>query len=244
MNTILDIKNKYNILEKNLNNLLNINNKNEFKEMDLYNNYLIEENYKIKNIINKYEILLDYFISYINDINNLFKLKQIEYFKLRQKIINDNTNEDDKIKYINGICNFLKKCKEYIIYKNFNIKINKTNKTNIISNIDNKSYIDKSEVLKECIKDNQNQLNSINPKIKRKSRDKYSNSVSNPKIRHINNSCDSIYHSKNDINNLLNTLMNAKKKRLNLSKKKKKRLKNKDTFWNDNKLTSYINKNN
>ena len=147
-NIILDLKIKYENLQNEFNYLLenndkiNMVNKNK-KEEDIYTKYLIEENKKLKNINNKYEMIIELLISYVNETNKLFfNLEQIEYFNLKQNIWNKKT------KCINERSNFLEKSKinitNNIDFKNINYKKIKIKDKNIIStknNIDKKNSI-------------------------------------------------------------------------------------------------------
>ena len=147
-NIILDLKIKYENLQNEFNYLLenndkiNMVNKNK-KEEDIYTKYLIEENKKLKNINNKYEMIIELLISYVNETNKLFfNLEQIEYFYLKQNIWNKKT------KCINELSNFLEKSKinisNNIDFKNINykkIKIKDKNITSTKNNLDKKNSI-------------------------------------------------------------------------------------------------------
>ena len=147
-NIILDLKIKYENLQNEFNYLLenndkiNMVNKNK-KEEDIYTKYLIEENKKLKNINNKYEMIIELLIYYVNETNKLFfNLEQIEYFNLKQNIWNKKT------KCINELSNFLEKSKinitNNIDFKNINYKKIKIKDKNIIStknNLDKKNSI-------------------------------------------------------------------------------------------------------
>ena len=147
-NIILDLKIKYENLQNEFNYLLenndkiNMVNKNK-KEEDIYTKYLIEENKKLKNINNKYEMIIELLISYVNETNKLFfNLEQIEYFNLKQNIWNKKT------KCINELSNFLEKSKinisNNIDFKNINYKKIKIKDKNVIStknNLDKKNSI-------------------------------------------------------------------------------------------------------
>ena len=147
-NIILDLKIKYENLQNEFNYLLenndkiNMVNKNQ-KEEDIYTKYLIEENKKLKNINNKYEMIIELLISYVNETNKLFfNLEQIEYFNLKQNIWNKKT------KCINELSNFLEKSKinisNNIDFKNINYKKIKIKDKNVIStknNLDKKNSI-------------------------------------------------------------------------------------------------------
>ena len=218
---IIDIQNKYNNLENKYNKLL--------KEKKLLEQDLEEEN-NIKKINNKFEIVLELLVIYINEINIHFKMKEIEFLKLKQNIKNRNIDEKAKDKYINDISEFLNNCKEKIIKQKIN-KIKKSNSLIIENNSDNlknKLKIDKTIL---------NYESSIN-----KLKNKKNLSVKHKRNKFINCSCDSIY-SKFSITNktsLQNSLLNNKKnKAINLFKKRNS-LKNKDTFWINNKLVSYL----
>ena len=147
-NIILDLKIKYENLQNEFNYLLENNDKINMvnktqKEEDIYTKYLIEENKKLKNINNKYEMIIELLISYVNETNKLFfNLEQIEYFNLKQNIWNKKT------KCINELSNFLEKSKinisNNIDFKNINykkIKIKDKNITSTKNNLDKKNSI-------------------------------------------------------------------------------------------------------
>ena len=182
-NEIFDLKFKYEQLQKEFNNLAE--NKNKFKgnyknkkikkeketPKNTYKKYLIEENNKLKKINDNYEIIMEMLISYINETNRLyFNMDQIEYFNLRQNILNKNT------KCINELSDFLEKCKENLannqINSNFINKTNKNYKTNL----------------------NKKELKNKNSKIKNKMRYTYSTISFNKKI--ANNSVELIRNIK------------------------------------------------
>ena len=182
-NEIFDLKFKYEQLQKEFNNLAE--NKNKFKgnyknkkikkeketPKNTYKKYLIEENNKLKKINDNYEIIMEMLISYINETNRLyFNMDQIEYFNLRQNILNKNT------KCINELSDFLEKCKENLANNsnnsNFKNKTNKNYKTNL----------------------NKKELKNKNSKIKNKMRYTYSTISFNKKI--ANNSVELIRNIK------------------------------------------------
>ena len=182
-NEIFDLKFKYEQLQKEFNNLAE--NKNKFKgnyknkkikkeketQKNTYKKYLIEENNKLKKINDNYEIIMEMLISYINETNRLyFNMDQIEYFNLRQNILNRNT------KCINELSDFLEKCKENLANNsnnsNFKNKTIKNYKTNL----------------------NKKELKNKNSKIKNKMRYTYSTISFNKKI--ANNSVDLIRNIK------------------------------------------------
>ena len=182
-NEIFDLKFKYEQLQKEFNNLAE--NKNKFKgnyrnkkikkeketPKNTYKKYLIEENNKLKKINDNYEIIMEMLISYINETNRLyFNMDQIEYFNLRQNILNKNT------KCINELSDFLEKCKENLANNSINSNIkNKTNK-NYKTNL------------------NKKELKNKNSKIKNKMRYTYSTISFNKKI--ANNSVELIRNIK------------------------------------------------
>jgi len=251
LNTIIDIQNKYNTLQSDFNNLLNEKNNNTFKGKDIYEHHLISENDKLKKIIDKYELVLDFLLSYINEINIFFDLKQIEYFYLKQNILNNDIDDFKKNNYINELADFLKSCKEQITHKSIDKKM--ADKKSIIKNEENKNYYDNEyldifindDIKKYSIqnkKNNNGKLTSFKNynNIKIKNRLKRDNSVKNAQKKYINNSCDSIQY-KNKYNTK-NTTINKKHDLLNLFKGKKKTNKNKekDKYWKENKLVSYL----
>ena len=251
LNTIIDIQNKYSTLQNDFNNILNEKNNNTFKEKDIYEHHLISENDKLKKIIDKYELVLDFLLAYINEINIFFDLKQIEYFYLKQNILNNDVDDYKKNNYINQLADFLKNCKEQITHKSFDMKMN--DKQNTMKNEENKNYYDNecidiliNDDIKKYIiqnkKNNNEKLTSFKNynNIKVKNRFKRNNSAKNSQKKFINSSGDSIQY-KNKYNTK-NTTMNKKKDLLNLFKGKKKINKNKenDKYWKGNKLVSYL----
>lgn len=207
-NEIFDLKFKYEQLQKEFNNLAE--NKNKFKgnyknkkikkeketPKNTYKKYLIEENNKLKKINDNYEIVMEMLISYINETNRLyFNMDQIEYFNLRQNILNKNT------KCINELSDFLEKCKENLANNSINSNIkNKTNK-NYKTNL------------------NKKELKNKNSKIKNKMRYTYSTISFNKKI--ANNSVELIRNIKSaTINKTRNDKI--KKSRISYTKINKK----------------------
>ena len=228
---IIEIQNKYNNLENKYNQLLKEKNNNSLKEPkeSSLENYLKEENNNLKKINNRFEIVLEFLISYINEINIYFKLKEIEFLKLKQNIKNNNIDDKAKDKYINDISEFLNNCKEKIVKQKSN-KIKKSNSLIIDYNTDNlknKLKIDKTILNYE----NNNNKNKIKKNL----------SVKYRRNKLINSSCDSIYSKITKTNKTSqNSLLNIKKnKTINLFKKRNS-LKNKDKFWINNKLVSYL----
>ena len=207
-NIILDLKIKYENLQNEFNYLLenndkiNMVNKNK-KEEDIYTKYLIEENKKLKNINNKYEMIIELLISYVNETNKLFfNLEQIEYFNLKQNIWNKKT------KCINELSNFLEKSKinisNNIDFKNINYKKIKIKDKNVIST-----------------KNNLNKKNSIfNSNNKRYNNNKirYTYSTISFRNKFDINSTDTIDNNKNKTLNKI-----IKYKRNNSFKKKQKK---------------------
>ena len=207
-NIILDLKIKYENLQNEFNYLLenndkiNMVNKNQ-KEEDIYTKYLIEENKKLKNINNKYEMIIELLISYVNETNKLFfNLEQIEYFNLKQNIWNKKT------KCINELSNFLEKSKinisNNIDFKNINYKKIKIKDKNIIST-----------------KNNLNKKNSIfNSNNKRHNNNKirYTYSTISFRNKFDINSTDTIDNNKNKT---LNKIIKYKRN-TSLKKKQKK----------------------
>ena len=207
-NIILDLKIKYENLQNEFNYLLenndkiNMVNKNK-KEEDIYTKYLIEENKKLKNINNKYEMIIELLISYVNETNKLFfNLEQIEYFNLKQNIWNKKT------KCINELSNFLEKSKinisNNIDFKNINYKKIKIKDKNVIST-----------------KNNLNKKNSIfNSNNKRHNNNiiRYTYSTISFRNKFDINSTDTIDNNKNKTLNKI-----IKNKRNNSFKKKQKK---------------------
>ena len=119
-----------------------IDNENDInkKDKDICCNYLIEENNKLKKINNKYEIILELLISYINETNKFFHFKQIDYFNLKQNIFHTKT------KCIKELSNFLNICKNDLDIK-MNLKTLQfdkiaTNKKHKYINMDNINLIE------------------------------------------------------------------------------------------------------
>ena len=242
MNNLIEIKIKYNHLQNEYNKLLNKSNNINYnsvnEEEEEYQQYLVEENKRLKKINSKYEIILDYLISYINDINIFYETKQIEYFKLKQNITNNIINDEDKDNYINNLSEFLNKCKEKIIYKKINVMKNENKKNTNNINIRNNNI-----KIKNKIKNKNNSIKKIlnyKSKNNNKNRSKRNLSVKNTRNKYINSSCDSLNSiiNKSSIKtSLKNSCIKKNKKISNLFKKKKP--KNKDKIWNNNKLVYY-----
>ena len=182
-NIIIDLRNKYDKLQKEFNNLVdnknrnkeNIDNINYKIEKDLYKNiyrnYLIEENNDLKNINNNYEIIMELLISYINETNKLLlNSEKIEYFNLKQNIINKKT------KCINELSDFLEQCKE-----------------NLENNINKKDFKYEKIIIKE--KNNKNNLSKRENKNKSKNNMKYTYST----ISFRNKSNNSINETREEI---------------------------------------------
>ena len=207
-NIILDLKIKYENLQNEFNYLLDNNdkinmvNKNQ-KEEDIYTKYLIEENKKLKNINNKYEMIIELLISYVNETNKLFfNLEQIEYFNLKQNIWNKKT------KCINELSNFLEKSKinisNNIDFKNINYKKIKIKDKNIIST---KNNLDKK-----------NSIFNSNNKRHNNNKIRYTYSTISFRNKFDINSTDTIDNNKNKTLNKI-----IKYKRNNSFKKKQKK---------------------
>ena len=218
---ILDLKLKYDKLQKAFNILSENKNKNKeddinpninkkgkniyniYKETykNMYKDYLIEENNDLKNINNNYEIILEMLISYINEINKIyFNFDQIEYFNLKQNIYNKKT------KCISELSDFLKKCKENLennIIKE-DVKSNKIKfkEKNIISYFNN--------------------INKREPKNINKNKMRYTNSTQSFRNKYSN---DSNYSREKYRSKTINKTKNdkIKKTRINLVKNKNKK---------------------
>ena len=229
INIIMEIQNKYFNLQNEYNNLLNEKNKNSLKEKDIYKHYLIEQNNKLKTINDRYEIIINCLLSYINDINQYYNIKQIEYYHLKYNITNDIIDDNAKYNYINDLAEFLKTCRDKIIYNKGSLRdLIKLKREINKENNDNSQYInDKKNGNKKNKKRNLLSCRNIN-----KINNTKDNSSVNIRNKFFNSSCDSINSTINKT-----TLMNKTKKYLNLFKRKKKSYKGK--FWNENKLVSY-----
>ena len=242
LNTINEIKNKYNKLQNEFNNILNERKNNFVNEKDSIEHYLIEENNKLKNINNKFEMVFDFLISYINEINKYFKIEQIEYFKLKQNIINSMIDDSSKNKYINDLSEFLKDCQEKIIYQNFY----KINESNILRKDKKDNYEDLDNLENKYYLNNKNIKNKYN-RSKKISNSKNCNSITVKEKRNlsaINNKNKFINSSRISINSTINKTcvknsLLSKNKKVNNLFKKKKSYKKKDKFWNENKLVNY-----
>ena len=231
MNSIIEIKKEYYNLQSEYNKLVNEKNNNNTinEEKEAYQQYLIEENNKLKKLNNKYEVILDFLISYINDINALFETKQIEYFKLKKNLTSVTVNDEEKDIFINNLSEFLDKCKEKIIYKKINVI--KIENNEYKSEKDN--YFFKTNKLNNCKK-------ILKQKIKNKLKDKRESSIKHKRNKYINSSCDLIESNINKTstkNSLKNSLVKKHKTTLNIFKKKKSKSKGK--YWDDNKLVPF-----
>ena len=220
-NVILDLKLKYDKLQKAFNILSENKNKNKEDDINhninkkgkdvyniykdtyknMYKDYLIEENNDLKNINNNYEIILEMLISYINQINKIyFNFDQIEYFNLKQNIYNKKT------KCIGEVSDFLKKCKENLENNNKkeDVKSNKIKfkEKNIISYFNN--------------------MNKRDPKNINKNKMRYTNSTQSFRNKY---SSDSNYSREKCRNKTINKTRNdkIKKTRINLVKNKNKK---------------------
>ena len=139
INTIRNIFNKYNILKDEYIELYKNTNNLEFYENDEYAKYLNNENNNMKIKINNYDKIFPSIIYYINDINNAFNLKKINFTELKENI-NTNSNKNQLNIFINELNENKKTILKYIKCGNDNINNNdiKVNKLRSQSNIGQK----------------------------------------------------------------------------------------------------------
>ena len=138
---------KDNNIDNNNNN--NNNDKDSSKEKDntlnktYLNDYLSQENEKLKRINKNYELLIAPLIEYINDLNYYFSQNLIDVPNINQIIKNNNLSEN--YKPINDLKYMLNLSKNNIVNTTENKKRSSVNKNNIlnfsnISNIDKNNY--------------------------------------------------------------------------------------------------------
>ena len=138
---------KDNNIDNNNNN--NNNDKDSSKEKDntlnktYLNDYLSQENEKLKRINKNYELLMTPLIEYINDLNYYFSQNLIDVPNINQIIKNNNLSEN--YKPINDLKSMLNLSKNNIVNSTQNKKRSSVNKNNIlnfsnISNIDKNNY--------------------------------------------------------------------------------------------------------
>jgi hypothetical protein len=105
------------------------------------NDYLSQENEKLKRINKNYELLMIPLIEYINDLNYYFSQNLIDVPNINQIIKNSNLSENNKP--VNDLRSKLNLSKNNIVNFTKNKKMNSVNKNNI-SNFSNISNIDKN----------------------------------------------------------------------------------------------------
>ena len=105
------------------------------------NDYLSQENEKLKRINKNYELLMTPLIDYINDLNYYFSQNLIDVPNINQIIKNNNLSEN--YKPINDLKSMLNLSKNNIVNNTKNEKRSSVNKNNI-SNFSNISNIDKN----------------------------------------------------------------------------------------------------
>ena len=105
------------------------------------NDYLSQENEKLKRINKNYELLMIPLIEYINDLNYFFSQNLIDVPNINQIIKNSNLSENNKP--VNDLRSKLNLSKNNIVNFTKNKKMNSVNKNNI-SNFSNISNIDKN----------------------------------------------------------------------------------------------------
>ena len=131
------------------NNIDNNNDKDSSKDKDntlnktYLNNYLSQENEKLKRINKNYELLMTPLIDYINDLNYYFSQNLIDVPNINQIIKNNNLSEN--YKPINDLKSLLNLSKNNIVNITKNNKRSSVNKNNLlnfsnISNIDKNNY--------------------------------------------------------------------------------------------------------
>ena len=196
---------KYNILKHEFNQLLNIKKKDFNKESnniniiyennqyqkDQFKDYLLKENNILKNENKSYEDIIIPLVKYINDINDLFNTKKIEFFKIKEIIKDYSHNQTNKTNnQIKNFVNILNDCKDEIIRKANNYTLFQNNKlNNAYQDID---YLKKK---KEIIENDYQSKKSIKEKnifIDNQNISNYNNEQKSEKI--IKN---------NDINNII-----------------------------------------
>ena len=105
------------------------------------NDYLSQENEKLKRINKNYELLMTPLIDYINDLNYYFSQNLIDVPNINQIIKNNNLSEN--YKPVNDLRSMLNLSKNNIVNITKNKKRSSVNKNNI-SNFSNISNIDKN----------------------------------------------------------------------------------------------------
>ena len=98
------LRNEYIELYKNI-NCISLNN-NQFDNINQeYENYIVKENTNLKKKLSNFNDIFFSLTKYINDISQLFHIKQINFVEIKQNIINSNSEKEiDKIN-INDILN-------------------------------------------------------------------------------------------------------------------------------------------
>ena len=210
-NNYFDLKIMFEQLRKEFNDIMeekyNYSKYNKRREINIYKNYLIKENDDLKYINNKYEILLELLISYINDINKkIFDSKKIEYYNIKQNIWYR------KPYCIDELSDFLDNCKK-----------------NIEDNL-NKNKYDKIKIKEKKIinvKTNFNKKNSFsnyNTNLSReKNRNRYTSTTISFRNKFSNSSMESFDLNKTKTFNRNKTEKIKKPNRINLFKKKLKK---------------------
>ena len=146
-------KNSSNTNQEKDNNIDNNDNNNNDKDISkdkdntlnktYLNDYLSQENEKLKRINKNYELLMTPLIEYINDLNYYFSQNLIDVPNINQIIKNNNLSEN--YKPINDLKSMLNLSKNNIVNSTENKKRSSVNKNNIlnfsnISNIDKNNY--------------------------------------------------------------------------------------------------------
>jgi hypothetical protein len=239
---------KYNILKHEFNQLLTIKKKDFNKESnniniiyennqyqkDQFKDFLLKENNILKNENKIYEDIIIPLIKYINDINDLFNTKKIEFFKIKEIIkeySNNQTNKtNNQIKYFVDI---LKDCKDEIIRKASYYTLFQNNKlNNAYQDID---YLKKKKEIIENDYKNKKSIKEKNIFIDNQNISNYNNGQKSEKI--IKN---------NDINSIIantnNTDENEESNKKNLLSKNGYN-DNNNSYSSNNYLIQNINKN-
>ena len=140
-NTNHDKENNIDINKINSNDKDNSKDKENTLNKTYLNDYLSQENEKLKRINKNYELLMIPLIEYINDLNYFFSQNLIDVPNINQIIKNSNLSENNKP--VNDLRSKLNLSKNNIVNITKNKKRSSVNKNNI-SNFSNISNIDKN----------------------------------------------------------------------------------------------------
>lgn len=169
----------------------NNNDKDSSKEKDntlnktYLNDYLSQENEKLKRINKNYELLMEPFMEYINDLNYYFHQNVIDIPNINQLIKNSNLSEN--YKPINELKSMLNLSKNNILNINKNTKRSFVNKNNIsnfsnISSIENNNYSTRTSLNKRTSTFNLRNKNfdiseNVKPKIAERKSENYEKNI-------------------------------------------------------------------